>query len=66
MSEEYIVHNDAIYKKVTDLNALVKHCKFCDKAFYTREQRKIYCSVSCKSKAWRKSQKCETKQEIIR
>ena len=50
MSEEYIVHNDAIYKKVTDLNALVKHCKFCDKAFILENKEKYIVQMHVKVK----------------
>ena len=53
MIEEFITLNGFIYKKVGDIGSMLKACPHCDKQFFTKEQRKIYCCNACKTRAHR-------------
>jgi len=59
MIEEFLIYKSFIYKKVGDIGSIVKACPACKKQFFTKEQRKIYCSNACKSKAFRYRNKCQ-------
>jgi hypothetical protein len=59
MIEEFLVYKGFIYKKVGDLGCIVKACSFCNMQFFTKEQRKMYCSNVCKTRAYRDRHKCK-------
>lgn len=54
--EEFITYKGCIYKKVGDVNALIKMCPNCRKQYFTKEQRQIYCCGTCKTQAFRAKQ----------
>jgi hypothetical protein len=56
MIEEFLTFNGFIYKKVADVNSIFKICPHCHNHFFTKEQRKIYCSGACKTRAHRDRQ----------
>jgi hypothetical protein len=47
---------------VLSLKQKIKNCKLCDKEFVVRSNRQLYCSRSCKDKAyWRRKNPLEVK-----
>jgi|TARA_R100000426_G_scaffold68955_1_gene48000 ribosomal protein L37AE/L43A len=54
--EEFITYKGCIYKKVCDVNSLIKICPNCKKQYFTKEQRQIYCCGTCKTQAFRAKQ----------
>ena len=51
--EEFITYKGHIYKKVADVNSMIKVCPYCGTQFFTKEQRKIYCCGACKTRSSR-------------
>ena len=56
MIEEFITYNGFIYKKVADVNSLIKMCPNCGTQYFTKEQRQIFCSNRCKTQNHRAKQ----------
>lgn len=54
--EEFITYKGFIYKKVADVNSLIKICPNCQKQYFTKEQRQIFCCGKCKTQAFRAKQ----------
>ena len=54
--EEFITYNGFIYKKVADVNSLIKICPNCGTQYFTKEQRQIFCSARCKMQNHRAKQ----------
>tara|TARA_B100001093_G_scaffold178543_1_gene171107 strand:+ start:1199 stop:1402 length:204 start_codon:yes stop_codon:yes gene_type:complete len=54
--EEFITYNGFIYKKVADINSMIKMCPNCKKQYFTKEQRQIFCSAKCKTQFYRAKQ----------
>ena len=52
--EEFLVYKQSIYKKVGVVGSLIKNCQNCNQQFFTKEQRKKYCTNACKTAYWRK------------
>ena len=51
--DEFIIVNNGIYKRVGEMGSMLKSCPHCGDKFFTKEQRKIYCSGACKTRAYR-------------
>ena len=56
MIEEFITYNGFIYKKVADVNSMIKMCPNCGTQYFTKEQRQIFCSNRCKTQNHRAKQ----------
>ncbi len=51
--DEFLIINNKIYKCVGSMGSMLKSCPHCGDKFFTKEQRKIYCSGACKTRAYR-------------
>ncbi len=65
MIQEFLIYKGYIYNKVGDVGSILKACPFCNTQFFTKEQRKIYCSNVCKTRAYRKRQKSIQRIRVI-
>jgi len=46
--EEFITYKGHIYKRMSETNSMLNVCPNCNKQYFTKEQRRIFCCDKCK------------------